>query len=166
MLISLCDFQVDGIIALNSLKPNLEYKTGYCGPQRPPKGTRNPLVSVYVCRQPPAFRNHKSQSYEIRNFYDRYEYTKLLVEIGTPDVDIQMKDFFVFCDFLKNGSYDFFSKQVNLSSVITYQWCIHFYSIEIKEDGVNQECRKINILIVYISYTASRKALDLKLKLS
>ena len=33
------------------------------------KGAKNPLVSAYVrvYPPPPAFRNHKSQSYEIRN---------------------------------------------------------------------------------------------------
>ena len=63
-------------------------------------GAKNPLlVSAYVCT-PPAFRNHKSQSYGIQNLSSistrKSIYSKLLVEIGTPEVDNYMKDFFWF----------------------------------------------------------------------
>ena len=59
---------MDGIDVLNSLKPDLGHKTGYCDPQRP-KSDKNRYASVnvgmYVCTiYPPAFRNYKSQSYE------------------------------------------------------------------------------------------------------
>ena len=55
------------------------------------------------------FRNDKSQGYEIRNL-SRYkqEYSKLLVEIGTPEVDIYMKDYLFFVIFPKKTLTIFF----------------------------------------------------------
>ena len=44
------------------------------------------------------------------------EYSKLLLEIGMPEVDIYMKDFFFFFDFLKNGTNDFFLISVLIKS--------------------------------------------------
>ena len=64
------------------------------------QGAKNPLVREYVRMYvPPAFRNHKSQSYEIRNLssiYARKGHSKLLVEIGKPEVVIYTKDLFFF----------------------------------------------------------------------
>ena len=56
---------MEGMDALNELKPNLEHKTGYCGP-RGEKVIKNPLVGECVSIYIPA-RHHKSQRYEIRN---------------------------------------------------------------------------------------------------
>ena len=64
------------------------------------------------------------------------EYIKLLVEIGH-------ERFFVVCDFLKNGPNDFFLICVLINCPKSCQSCIHFNPIEIKEEGVNQECLKI-----------------------
>ena len=68
-----CDFEVDGIDALNNWKPDLGHKAGYCGPQRPKRGQKSvgQCVRIYVCI-PPVFRNHKSQTYEIRNLSSIY----------------------------------------------------------------------------------------------
>ena len=60
---------------------------------------------------PPAFRNCNSQSYEIRNLssiYARRSYSKLLVEIGTTEVDIYTKDFSFFLNFSKTAPTIFF----------------------------------------------------------
>ena len=135
---------------LNSMNPDLEHKTRYCGLQRTKRGQKSigPSVSMYVIYPSPAFffnaieckkggaskmqplwiskdpcctRNHKSQSYKIQNLSSiqegQKEYSKLLVEIGTREVGIHMKDFsfFFFCYFLKTALTIFFN-------TCTYQW--------------------------------------------
>ena len=74
-----------------------------------------------------------------------------MVEIGTTEVEIYMKDF---------SSIVIFSKPALTIFFITYQvsWLlvvnmVNFNPIEIKEVGVIYKCRKINILIVNILYT-------------
>ena len=64
-LISFCNFQVEGIDALNSWKPDLGHKTGNCGLQGPKRGQKSIGQCVFIYL--PAFRNHRSQRYEIRN---------------------------------------------------------------------------------------------------
>ena len=58
---------MEGDDALNSTKPDLGHKTGYCGPQ----GAKMPKIHwpgrMYVRMDHLAFRKRKSQSYEIRN---------------------------------------------------------------------------------------------------
>ena len=62
---------MEGIDTLNSWKPELGHKTGNCGPQRPKRDQKSIGQSVCMYARtyepPPEFRNHKSQSYGIRN---------------------------------------------------------------------------------------------------
>ena len=64
-VISFCNVYVEGIDTLNSWKPDLGHKTGYCGPQ----GSKSDQKSIGQCVRttPPAVGNHMSQSYKIRN---------------------------------------------------------------------------------------------------
>ena len=70
---------MEGIDALNSWKPDLGHKTGNCDPQRPKIQWS---VSMYVRMYPPAFRNHKSQSYKIRNLKARYRLEGVQQDFG------------------------------------------------------------------------------------
>ena len=101
---------MEGIDALNSLKPNLEQKTGYCGPQRP-ESDKKSMVSCVSQPQVSELRNLKLEL-EIGSM----KYSKLLIEIGISEVDIYMKDFSVFVIFLKTALGIFFKKSVYLSS--------------------------------------------------
>ena len=73
-----------------------------------------PEVDVYVRKNVPEFRNHKSQSYEIRNLaqYRLERVHMLLFEIGTPEVDLYMKDFSLFFIFSKTAHTIF--KKINV----------------------------------------------------
>ena len=72
----------------------------------------NADVDVYVRKNvPPAFRTHKSQSYEIRNLSSIW--ARKSTATGSGHLHERL---FVFFDFLKNG----FKKFVFLSSVMGY----------------------------------------------
>ena len=57
---------------------------------------------MHVCTSHPAFRNHKSQlqNWKLKLDIVYKEYSKLLVGIGAPEVDIYMKDFSFFFFFI------------------------------------------------------------------
>ena len=82
---------------------------------------KNPLVSAYVCTDYSELR----LVLQLRNFsliYGRLEgiYSKLWVEIRTPEVDIYMKNISFFVIFSKTVPTIFFSfKLVDLSSVMS-----------------------------------------------
>ena len=64
-----------------------------------------------------------------------------MVEIGAPEVDIYIKDFSLFFFSQKCHYRFFFINWFYLSRVISYSSCINFNPIEIKEGGVNEDCR-------------------------
>ena len=96
---------MEGIDVINSSKPDLEQKRILL-PQKPKNDHKSigKCVRTYVFMYT-AFRNNKSQSYEIRNLSSIVSsmYSKFLVEIGTQEVDIYIKDFLVFEIFSKTA---------------------------------------------------------------
>ena len=79
------------------------------------KGAKNPLVSAYVYTYiftPLRFATISlgATKFETNARYrlEEAQQALLLVEIGTPDVDIYFKDFSFFFYFVKNGTNDFF----------------------------------------------------------
>ena len=98
---------MEGIDALNSWKPDYGHKIGNCVPQRPKRGQKS--IGLCYVRTPLRFATMslRTTKFELKLDIGYKEYSKLLVEIGTPEVNIYMKDFSFFFYFLKNGYYDF-----------------------------------------------------------
>ena len=96
-----------GIDARNSLNPDLEQKTWYCGPQRPTSDKKSigPCVRRYVCipciSHPLSLR--ELQNLKLKLDTGLQEYSKILVEIETPKVAIYKGHFSFFEIFSKSA---------------------------------------------------------------
>ena len=85
---------------LNSLKPDLEHKTKYCVLQRPENGQKSIGPCVWYVYTPLRFATIRLRLRNSKLMLDLGK-KELLVEIGTPEVDIYMKS----CELIQKFQY-------------------------------------------------------------
>ena len=91
---------MEGIDGLNSMKPDLEQKTGYCDPQGAKSDQKYIVLSICMYHMYPLWVSQVSELQKLD--IGKRAYSKHLVEIGTPKVNIYMKDFSFFVNISKH----------------------------------------------------------------